>query len=270
MSNMLDRLAALPPFDHFRRRRFEKRFSSHVEGGFGGNLYRGVFATFEAAQASSPPGKRTGYDNPEAAGLYVERTRRVYPSDYPVMLWLDKMFRNGQKTVFDFGGHIGIGYYGYRKYVTYPEGLTWTVHDVPAVVAQGREVAKTMDTERRLAFADHYSAADGCDIYFSAGALQYLPTPLAEMLAQLAKRPRYLLLNLLPLHPSASFYTLQSIGLAYCPYRVMQFGEFVKGITQLGYVQRDAWENPDKRCTIAFDPEHSIDRYYGFAFELTR
>ena len=270
MSKLLDRLAALPPFDHFRRRRFEKLFSSHLEGGYGGNLYRGVFPTFEAARASSPPNKRSGYDNAEAAGLYLERTRRVYPSDYPVMLWLDKMFRNGQKTVFDFGGHIGLGYYAYRKYITYPDGLKWTVHDVPAVVAQGREVAKTMDNERRLAFADHYDAADGAHIYFSAGALQYLPTPLAEMLGRLQQRPRYLLLNLLPLHPDKSFYTLQSIGISYCPYRVMQFGEFVKGLTQLGYVQRDAWENPDKRCIIQFEPEYSIDRYYGFVFELTK
>ena len=77
-----------------------------------------------------------------------------------------------------------------------------------------------------------------------------------------------LILNLLPLHPTESFFTLQSIGAAFCPYRVIQFGAFVKSLSQLGYVQRDAWENPDKRCTIAFDPAHSIDRYYGFTFEL--
>jgi putative methyltransferase (TIGR04325 family) len=264
---LLDRLAALPPFDTLRKRRFERQFASHVEGGFGGNLYRGVFPTFEAAAASAPPNKPKGYDNPDAAGLYLERTRRVYPSDYPVMFWLDKIFREGHKSVFDFGGHIGVGYYAYRKFITYPEGLTWTVHDVPAVVAQGRELSKTMDAERRLCFADHYSAADGADVYFSAGALQYVPTSLPDMLAPLKKKPRYLVLNLLPLHPTKSFYTLQSIGLAYCPYKLVQFGEFVKGLTQLGYVQRDAWENPDKRCTIAFDPEHSIDRYYGFVFQ---
>ena len=48
--NFLDRLAALPPIDSIRRRRFERQFASHVEGGFGGNLYRGVYPTFEAAQ----------------------------------------------------------------------------------------------------------------------------------------------------------------------------------------------------------------------------
>jgi putative methyltransferase (TIGR04325 family) len=267
MSGPFARIAELPPFDQFRRRRYERRFLSHTEGGYGGNLYRGVFGSFAAAEASAPPGKPVGYDNPEAAGLYVERTRRVYPSDYPVMFWLEKMFRSGQTTLFDLGGHIGIGYYAYRKFVSYPDGLKWTVHDVPAVVTQGRDLAKTLDTEHRLTFADHQTAASGYDIFFAAGSLQYLPNTLAEILKQLAQRPRYLLLNLLPLHPAVSFFTLQSTGAFFCPYRITQFGEFVKSVTQLGYVQRDAWENPDKRCTIPFSPAHSIDRYYGFVFE---
>lgn len=262
-----DALAKLPAIDRMRRKRFEREFAGHVEGGFGGNLYRGVFPTFEAAQASAPAGKPIGYDNEDAASLYVERTKRVYPSDYPVMFWLEKLFRSGARTVFDFGGHIGIGYYGYRKYVAYPDGLKWTVHDVAAVVAKGRELARTLDTHRSLQFADHYDAADGVDIYFSAGAIQYLPVTLAQMLAPLARKPRYLVLNLTALHPSESFFTLQSIGASFCPYRVMQFGEFVKSLTSLGYVQKDAWENPDKRCTVAFEPKHSIDRYYGFVFE---
>ncbi|HEU4778286.1 MAG TPA: TIGR04325 family methyltransferase [Steroidobacteraceae bacterium] len=254
--------------ERFRRHQFDKQFAAHVEGGFGGNLYRGVFKTFEEAQASAPQGKPLGYDNPAAADLYLERTRRIYPSDYPVVYWLDRLFRSGLRTVFDFGGHIGLGYYAYRKYVTYPEGMRWTVHDVPAVMARGRELSQGMDPERRLSFADGVAAADGYDVFFSAGALQYLPTTLAEMLAPLARKPRALVLNLAPLHPAESFYTLQSIGAAFCPYRVLQFGAFVKSLTQLGYVQRDAWENPDKRCTIAFEPGHSIDRYYGFTFEL--
>jgi len=30
----------------------------------------------------------------------------------------------------------------------------------------------------------------------------------------------------------------------------------------------DLWENAEKRCTIAFDEAHSLDRYYGMAFRL--
>jgi putative methyltransferase (TIGR04325 family) len=267
MYGFIDRFSSLPLFDSWRRRRFERQFATHVEGGYGGNLYRGVYASFADAQASAPRSKPIGYDNPAAAGLYLERIRRVYPSDYPVMLWLEKLFRAGHKSVFDFGGHIGIGYYAYRKYLSYPEGLRWTVHDVPAVVKQGRELAQSMDTHRCLSFADSHAAADGHDVFFAAGSLQYLSITLADILGPLQRRPRHLVLNLLPLHPTASFFTLQSIGTSFCPYRIDQFGEFVKSITRLGYVQKDTWENPDKRCMIAFDPAHSIDRYYGFMFD---
>src|SRR5262245_43873588 len=113
LQKTLDSVANLGPVREARRRRFEKEFAGHVEGGYGGNLYRGVFKTFEEAQKSSPPSKPIGYDNQAAADLYLERTRRVYPADYPVMFWLDKLFQSGARSVFEFGGHIGIAYYGY-------------------------------------------------------------------------------------------------------------------------------------------------------------
>jgi putative methyltransferase (TIGR04325 family) len=267
LQKALDTVAEMGPVRELRRRSFEKQFVRHVEGGYGGNLYRGVFATFEEAQKSAPPSKPIGYDNQAAADLYVERTRRVYASDYPAMLWLEKLFQSGAKTVFEFGGHIGVAYYAYRKYVTYPPGLKWCVHDVPAVVARGRELAAKMDTHRALSFADSYRECEGFDVYFSAGALQYHPKTLAEMLSELRTLPRYVLLNLIPLHPSATFYTVQSMMTSYSPYRISQYGKYMEDLVKLGYTQRDVWENPDKRCEIAFDKEHSIDRYYGCVFE---
>ena len=80
------------------------------------NLYRGIFPTFAQAQASAPHTRPVGYDNAGAADLYRERTRRVYPSDYPAMFWLDRLFQEGATSVFDIGGHIGIGYYAYQRY----------------------------------------------------------------------------------------------------------------------------------------------------------
>src|SRR5687767_3135870 len=102
MQKALNAVAEWGPVRESRKRRFEQQFAGHIEGGFGGNLYRGVFATFEEAQASAPQGKPIGYDNQAAADLYLERTRRVYPSDYPVMFWLEKLFQAGARTVFDF------------------------------------------------------------------------------------------------------------------------------------------------------------------------
>lgn len=98
------------------------------------------------------------------------------------------------------------------------------------------------------------------------GSLQYLPDTLAARLAALASRPRHLLLNLTPLHETRSFFTLQSIGTAYCPYRICAAGPFIESLANLGYDLVDQWENPEKRCEIAFHPEHSLDRYHGFHF----
>ena len=58
-----------------------------------------------------------GQDGADAAGLYLKRIKRVYLSDYLVIFWLQKLFAQGQSAVFDLGGHIGIGYYGYQRYL---------------------------------------------------------------------------------------------------------------------------------------------------------
>ena len=34
----------------------------------------------------------------------------------------------------------------------------------------------------------------------------------------------------------------------------------------LGYRLVDQWRNAEKRCEIAFEPEHSLDHYRGYHF----
>lgn len=60
------------------------------------------------------------------------------------------------------------------------------------------------------------------------------------------------------------YFTLQSIGTAFCPYRIAAYAPFLEGFTRLGYQIVDRWQNPDKHCQIAFEPEHSVDVYHGF------
>ena len=210
-----------------------------------------------------------GYDNPAAAAMYVERTRKTYPTDYPVMFWLQKLLAQGFTSVFDLGGHIGVSYYAYRRYLTYPSTLRWTVHDVPAVNQRGREVAKERDADRYLSFSEDFNAVDGMDILIALGSLQYLPETLASRLAKLQKPPRHLILNLTPLHEQNSYFTLQSVGTAFCPYRITAIPTLLKALEELGYASVDHWENPDKKCSIPFFPRHSLDRYHGFYFERT-
>jgi putative methyltransferase (TIGR04325 family) len=258
------RIAGAPGIRQWRERNYERRFLSHAS--LAHNLYRGTFPTFEDARASVPPAAPSGYDNQASAELYRERTHRIFINDYPAMFWLARLFEAGNTSVFDIGGHIGIAYYAYQRYLRYPDTLRWRVQDVPAVNAAGVAWADAHDAARHLSFADRPDDANGADILFAAGSLQYLDYTLAGLLARLQRPPPHLLLNSVPIHPTASYFTVQNMGTACCPYRITAEREFVDGLKAHGYALRDRWENHDRSCTIPFHPERSLDRYFGFLF----
>ncbi|MBK7659826.1 MAG: methyltransferase, TIGR04325 family [Betaproteobacteria bacterium] len=261
----VDAAARSAPFNGLLKRRYDRVFEANREA----NLFRGVFATFDEAARSAPATRPLGYDNPDSAAMYLDRARRTYPTDYPMLFWLQKLFAQGARSVFDLGGHIGVSYYAYRKHLDYPAGLRWNVHDVPAVMAQGRRLAAEREREGRLAFSDTFEEADGFDILATQGAIQYLPDTLEARLARLDSPPPHLLLNLTPLHERESYFALQSVGTAYCPYRIFAAGDFLRAFETLGYALVDTWENPDKSCRIPFHPDRSLDRYHGFYFRRT-
>ena len=258
----LNRLAQWGPVRGALARRYEQRFASNQRS----NLFRGVFNSFEAAQATAPATRPVGYDNEASAALYVERSQRVYPTDYPVMLWLQTLLAQGCDGVFDLGGHIGVSFYAYKRYLRYPPTLRWCVHDVPAVMAQGQRVAAQRSDAAGLTFADHFGQASGMPVLLAAGSLQYLQDTLAERLAPLAAPPAHLLVNLLPLHETRGFHTLQSMGTAFCPYRVEHRPTFEADLAACGYELVDHWHNPEKRCEIPFQPAESLDHYHGYYF----
>jgi putative methyltransferase (TIGR04325 family) len=262
-STRTEAMARLPLLRQFQEARYTRRFFAHHA--LTHHLYRGVFATFDEAQASIPPANVSGYDNTESAELYRERTRRIFINDYPMIYWLGRWFAEGAHRVFDIGGHIGIAYYAYQKYLSYPSSLSWTVMDVPAVNASGSQWAVEHDPARRLHFADEVSAASGSDVLFAAGSLQYLSYSLEDALGFMEEKPAFLLLNSVPIHMRESYFTVQNIGVACCPYGIRAEREFLGGLQALGYELLDRWENPLRSCIIPFHPEKSLDRYFGFA-----
>lgn len=230
------------------------------------DLYRGVYPSFAAARASAPAVRPVGYDHAATARLYRDRPRNLRASDYPVMFWIASLIEAGCRRVFDLGGHFGITYYALGQRMRVPDDLDWCVHDVPAVVASGREYAETNDPLRRLRFSERREDADGADVLLAGGVLQYLDYTLADLLGRLAHLPRYLVIGQVPLHPSRSFFTLQSIGSAFCPYRVTAEPEFVASLETLGYVALDCWESREKSCRIPGTRGYSVERYQGFCF----
>jgi putative methyltransferase (TIGR04325 family) len=242
-------------------RLYEKRFAK-VYG-----CFRGVFTDFAEASRSAPRNKPLGFSNQDYAKEFAERRSQIFSFDYPILFWLTSIL-HGPMRLFDYGGHCGTHFYAYANYLTYPEGFSWTVCDLPEIVRAGREIA----TERQvtnLHFTDRFADADDADILLAAGSLQYIESPtFAASLAELRSLPKHLLLNKLPLHNTPTFATLQNGGVAFHPMYVFNRQEFVSSVCDVGYELADQWAVPSHSGRIPFYPEASFPAHSGLYFTL--
>ncbi|MBC7978246.1 MAG: methyltransferase, TIGR04325 family [Myxococcales bacterium] len=228
------------------------------------NCFRGVYASFSEAEASIPPNERVGYDHEDLAGLYRHRMEKANQSDYAVLFWL-KGILDSHSFVFDFGGHVGVSYHGWRNYLDYPQGMRWMVQDVPAIVKVGAELARERPSEG-LEFTSEVADARGCSVFLAAGSLQYVDESLPALLARTAALPRHLIVNKMPMYDGESFVTVQSTGRAFHPYRIYNRAAFVAEVTALGYRVVDDWANREQHCEIPFTRDRDIDAYSGYYF----
>lgn len=259
----LDSLVRAPGLRYIADRRYENVFARNRHR----NLFRGVFATYEEAANSAPGSAPLGYDNEASAS--IEYSLKLRTGDYPAIFWLSRSLLEGKRRIMDLGGHWGVKYYAFATLLDYPADLDWTVCDVPAVARLGRELASSRDTGGRLHFIDSYDAIAEHDVLFATGSLQYLPLTLGELMSRFPALPARILVNFTPVHPTLSYFTLNSIGTAFCPYRVQDRERFVQHIRALGYELRDEWDNVGKGLRIPHVQGHDLDHYSGFCFERT-
>ena len=265
LSDLVTRgLSLVKPWPSVDRR--DAEVDSQFETNTDTTLFRGVFDTWEAAAASAPPTKPLGYDNPECAALYL-RQLGVGDWDYPALFWIADAVAKGLRHVADLGGSVGIKYYAFGKFIEFPGDLRWRVIDVPAVVERGREFARQRGAGAALAFSTSPQDIDGVDVVLASGSLQYLPQTLPDLLRGTRQRPRRIVVNTTPFHDHAEFFTLNSVGAAFCPYRVQRTESFVDELSRLGYRLRDQWRNLGKPMHIPFHPEEDVSVYTGFCFD---
>ena len=248
-----------PPVRAWRERSYERLFSSDEFFG----TFRGIFSTFDEALRSAPPNRPQGFDNADYAKAYRERMVRVYSYDYPVLFWLAPILLPGAK-ILDYGGHVGVQFYSYQRYIDFPERMRWLVCDVPAVVEMGRAIAREEGVDGRLAFTTDVREADGADVFICAGALQFVERPLLhETLSSLSHPPAHLLLNKLPLRDGRGFVTLQNAGPMYVAQHVFDRAAFVTNLERVGYEMVDQWEDRVHSCLIPFHPDMDVPHYSG-------
>src|SRR5256885_12079055 len=180
-------------------------------------LFTGVYDSYAAAEREIPASRKRGWDNEESASIWLFQIDHMQPTAYAPFFWLSKLLQPGT-TLVDYGGSIGLSYYGYVKRRELPAGARWLIVELPHLVTVGTKVAQRQKAEQ-LEFATELGSAPRCDILFSAGALQYMEHSVPGLLEKMAALPKHILLNKVPLHRERRYWTLQNFGTAVSPYR---------------------------------------------------
>lgn len=241
------------------------RYARYFEKAQGTNLFHQTFPDFKSAELAAPKTRALGYDNENSANMYDEYTQNISAVDYPVIFWMERL-KDEVKRVYDFGGHVGIKYYAYSKFLS--SDLNWTTYDVPAVVARGRQLA-TDKKVMNLDFSDDIKDLEtGFDLFFASGSFQYLENPVDLVFKGLKNKPKYVLINMMTLHDTTTTVTIQNIGTAFCPYKIFQKASFLKQLEAHGYELIDEWKNAEKYCEIPFHEKESLHGYTGLLLKL--
>lgn len=246
------------------RRMIESAYARRFYSATGAvRMFRGVYPDFASAARDLPPDRMHSYDNEPSARRLAEERSRIYPFDYPVLFWLQRLLENC-RLLFDFGGNVGISYFAYRKYLSYPTQLSWLVYDLPAVAELGREIA-AREHAPGLSFTTSLQQLGEADVLLAAGSLQFIEDPFA-LLDSVGTLPRHVLLNKLPVYERPAAVTLHNLGTALFPYHLFNRRQFIKSFEARGYERVDEWQTPDLGCAIPYFAASSIAAYTGFYF----
>lgn len=268
-AQLLETAGDIPVIGLLAKRLYERRFSRQVSTGseYHHRVFRGVYRDFASARASAPANSTVGHDHAVYAQGVTFSHDRIYPSDYPVMFWLTQLLKPGMQ-VFDWGGNTGITYHAYKKYLGFPDGLSWVVNDVPSVVAVAIE-HHAAEANPMLQFTTDIEAIKSADILIALGSLQFIEKPF-EPFRTITRLPPHIILNKLPVYEVPSAVTLLSNGITFVPCQLFEKSALIATFTELGYRLIDTWINLDLSCQIPFHRKHSIQCYTGMYFSLAR
>jgi putative methyltransferase (TIGR04325 family) len=257
-------IKSAPIIKNILAKRYERKFKHASKT----NLFYGVFSDFDEAERNAPRTKPLGYNNQSSAAMYRERMAGPMASDYPVIFWLRMILdQNPAVSIFDYGGHVGVSYYAYRKHLHYHPSMKWWVFDLEEVIQRGRQLQADETRAVHLHFTTDLSAANDSAIFLASGSLQYIKSPLHEQIGALKRFPEHLIINKVPLVSADGFVTLNNIGTAICPYQILSKPELISSLSELGYELVDSWENPDLVCEIPYPMTQALPKYFGFYFQ---
>jgi putative methyltransferase (TIGR04325 family) len=228
-----------------------------------GTRYRGVYGSYDEAAAALPKGKLHGFADESVPEYYEKYLQAFNPGDYPILFWMQQKLAPGS-TVFDFGGGLGQCFYAYQDLMKFPDGMSWRVCDVDALVKRGQDVAQKRKVEN-LHFTTDRQEASGATFFLTNGTLQYVPEHVSEILSNLAELPQHVLVNRVPMYDGKGYYTVQSSPHSFSPYRIFNHREFIDQVSGLGYEFVSDWTLP-RSLHVQFHPELYVNNYRGLYF----
>jgi putative methyltransferase (TIGR04325 family) len=261
--------AAGSPIDHPRGKIMIDRIVNYVrQRKCPPNGFLGVFESFEQADASAPRGHKTGYESGDTGSWYRDKLEHVEFDQYPMLYWFDKASKSA-RTVVEIGGHVGVAYYPFSKFVEHAQSLTWTIVDVPSVTREGEKLARERN-RTNLVFLNSLEDVQGpVDILMASGALQYVSGALLpERVRAMAAKPAHIIIHNTPVRPQKGYVTLQNLGPSWCPYRIHGHNELIDPFNAMGYDLVDSW-GKDRRVEIPSRPDLRVDHYSGYYLRLS-
>ncbi len=226
--------------------------------------YRRPFATLDDARRSIAQAAADGHSTTSSIALHADMPLKPRPSDYPAFYYLSQPAKTC-KRVFDLGGNVGNLFYYYRSFMPFPDDLEWTVLDLPKVIAAGRQLA-VHRSATALHFTEQFADADGADLLIVSGAMHYLDRPLSEMISDLNRWPRYVLINRTPLTAGTAFATVQDAGDFRVACTVSNRSEILLRFAHLGYELVGDWDAAELSIPLPLHPARTVHSYSGLLF----
>lgn len=223
----------------------------------------GAYESREEAVKAVPKGLTVGYDNDNVVDLNFELMCEVASWDYPVLYWLRRLLPEASGLL-DAGGHMGTKYRAWQQHLDYQPPFEWTIYDVPAVVKAGIARAE-QDGLSNLKFTTDLSEISTADIFLGSGLLQYIESPLKELILQIPNKPKYLIFNKVPVRKGPAKYTLENFYSGLVPYYIRNEDELIGEFNSLGYEVMDRWEIPALTHRISTHLEMGNFQNIGYA-----
>src|SRR5205085_6169264 len=201
--------------------------------------FYGTFSSLAEATHCAARYIPASHDHPILNELHSEFAEITRESDYPVLFFLAPI-SSDLRTVFDLGGSIGNLFFQLERHLKFNDELVWAVHDLPIKESALLELTRAK-REKRVIFTEEFSSASGVDLFIVVGALHFFERSLVDLLSDLARLPKHVIVNRSPFSDGKEIAMVQDGELWLNPCKLHNTEKLISGMRSLGYKLVASW-----------------------------